>query len=355
MERAKGYSVIAVFMLLPFGFLSYGIIHEGQHLTLVLVSAVVLAAVARNNWISAFFWYLCAWMVFICLYRMIFPMADVVFMAALDRFVYLLCGLAVFVGVSRQRIKNEVFYNAICIAALVQCAIAISQFNGFDPVVWVLNQFTTANPLLSATALTGTLGNNNFLAAFIAVSLPFFFRRGWAYCIPLLLFCLYFANTSSAFVPAIIGALFYFWPRLNRKVKAGCVVAGIVIGGLYALFQHSNVFLNPRWQDWLHALSLVLANPFSLVFGMGPGAGWGKSYPLHNEWLQCLYQFGVVGFGLMAGYVLTIYRGNRILFTAFLIAAINMFGNYSLHLAPSAFLIILIAGLIERERIVRNG
>jgi len=355
MERAKGYSVIAAFMLLPFGFLSYGIIHEGQHLTLVLVSAVVLAAAVKNNWITVFYWYLCAWMVFVCLYRMAFPLADAVFMAALDQFVYLLCGLAVFVGASRQRIKNEVFYNAICIAALVQCAIAISQFIGFDPVVWALNQFTTAKQFLSATALTGTLGNNNFLAAFIAVSLPFFFRGGWAYFIPALLFCLYFANTSSAFVPAIIGAMFYFWPKLSRKAKAGCVVAGIVIGGCYALFQHSNVFLNPRWQDWSHALSLVSTTPFSLIFGMGPGASWGKAYPMHNEWLQCLYQFGVIGFGLMAGYAVTIYRGNRILFAAFLIAAINMFGNYSLHLAPSAFLIILIAGLIERERIVRNG
>jgi Kef-type K+ transport system membrane component KefB len=98
-------------------------------------------------------------------------------------------------------------------------------------------------------------------------------------------------------------------------------------------------------------LKQLTVQPISIIIGMGPGAGWGKAYPMHNEWLQCLHQFGLIGLSLMVGFAATISRGNRVLFTAFLIAAVNMFGNYSLHLAPSAFLICVIAGLIEREKL----
>lgn len=55
--------------------------------------------------------------------------------------------------------------------------------------------------------------------------------------------------------------------------------------------------------------------------------------------------------GIIAGYIITIYRGNKILFGAFCAACVNAIGNYPLHLPPSAFLIIMIIGLIEKERI----
>jgi hypothetical protein len=63
----------------------------------------------------------------------------------------------------------------------------------------------------------------------------------------------------------------------------------------------------------------------------------------------------MVGLWIVGGYVLTLWRGNRFLFAALLIALINAGGNYNLHLAPSAALIAVIAGLIERDLAAMKG
>ncbi|MBA7562989.1 hypothetical protein ES708_04642 [subsurface metagenome] len=70
---------------------------------------------------------------------------------------------------------------------------------------------------------------------------------------------------------------------------------------------------------------------------------------MHNDWLTLFYQYGLVGLSFVIGFVMTIYRGNKMLFSAFIIILVNMVGNYPLHLAPSAFLIIIIVGLMEKE------
>ena len=357
MDKVRQNIIFIMFSVLPFGFLSFGIIHVGQHLAFLIAFVAILASTVKNNWITGFFWYLCAWILFICIFRMAYGMPNVVFGDAMNQFIFFSGGLAIYSAIANQKtnIQLETYYNIICIAALIQAGMAISQFFGFDPVIWGLNLFTDARPFLDPNTMTGTLGNNNFLSAYVAISLPFFFRKNWFYGIILLVPVLYFGKTTSAFVPAIIGTTLYFWPKLNNKLKVIVVSLGAVSCVFYAVFQHTPFYLNPRWVAWSKALGLWFYSPYSVAFGRGPGAGWGESYPMHNEWLQGLYQFGIIGLALMCGYVLTAClttcRKNRILFTAFIIAIINMFGNYSLHLSPSAFLIIIIAGLIERERI----
>jgi hypothetical protein len=337
-------------MALPFAFLSYGIIHEGPRLAFVLFAVVVLASLIRNKWLSGACWYLLLWMVFICIYRMKFNLPQDVFVSALISFTMILSGIVAFIAVLKSTIRNETYYNIICLAVLIQASLAIFQYSGFDPVVWILTLITQAQPLLDPHTMTGTLGNPNFLAAFIAISLPFFFRRNWFYALITLVPILYITKTTSAVVPALIGTFFYFYPLMSFRIKIGIAVLCLSMGTWYAFFQHTPIHVNPRWKDWYAAIGLWASHPFPIIAGMGPGASWGKDYPMHNEWLECLYQYGVIGLSLLIGYVVTIYRRDRMLLTAFIIAAINMFGNYSLHLAPSAFLIIIIAALIERER-----
>jgi hypothetical protein len=351
MERTKRYILPLMFMLVPLGFISFGLIHEGQHYALLIAFVAILATTVRNNWITAFSWYLCAWVLFICIYRMAHPTPQIVFTRAMEQLFYMAAGLAIYSAVvNTKNIKQDYFYNIICIAALIQGVIAISQSFGFDPVVWGLNLITNAKPTLDPRTMTGTLGNNNFLAAYLAISMPFFFRKNWFYGLILIIPVLYLCNTTSAIVPVIIGAMFFFYPRMSAKVK---VIIGVVSAAIifwYAVFQHTPIHTNPRWGLWAGVLKQVFYSPFTFICGYGPGAGWGQTFPMHNEWLQCLQKYGIIGLTLLAGYVLTIYRGNRMLLTAFIIAAINMFGNYPLHLAPSVFLIIIVAGLIEREK-----
>jgi hypothetical protein len=370
-----------MFLVLPFAFLAKGIIHEGQHLALIIASVAVVGSYLRNKWLASFSWYLCLWVVFILVYSMIYPLNGSVVAAALDRLIYFFAGFALFIGVTLSRIPNRRFYDAIRIATIIQMGLSLSQFCGFDPIKSILELMTGTRQLIEPRALTGTLGNNNFLAAFVAISLPFFFRaeervfmfkprwyirqENWGRTIPFRIDWRFFlipaalvlilSITSSAFIPAIIGTAVYFWPKLSRDKRNFLIYWAAALSFTYAFVYHPSLRISPRWVDWGNVIAIIMPHPLAATFGMGPGAYWGKPYPMHNEWLECFYQFGVIGFGIMAGYAANIFRGNRLLFSAFLIAAINMFGNYSLHLAPSAFLIILIAGLIERERIVRNG
>ena len=354
----KDHLTLIMFLLLPFGFLSYGMIHEGQHLAFILAAVVVMGSLIANRYVKGFYFYLAVWMLFAMLYRMFMPLHPSVFALLMNQVAFFAAGGVLYIAVSRSKTGIETFYNAICIGAIVQTLIAVSQSLGFDPVLFAIRFFVSAGPMLDPTTMTGSLGNPNFLAAYIAISLPFFFRKNWAYFIPVLVYVLYCSKTTSAFVPVIIGATYFYHERIfkNPNIERWCwhriVGASLLVVGLslwYAIFNHTPFYSNPRWTDWYSVLSIWSKSSFAIVFGMGPGAVWSKPYPMHNEWLECLYQYGTIGFALLAGYVVTIYRGNKILFTAFLIAAINIFGNYAIHLSPSAFLIIIVAGLIERE------
>lgn len=351
MRDFRQYIVIAAFMVLPFMFISHGIVHEGHHIAFVFLALVLAASQIKNNWIFSFLIYLYAWMLFICLYRLFYLVPGVIFVQAIDQYVYYIAGAVVFIAVTRSQLSNEFFYNAICIAALIQCALAVAQHFWIDPVVWFLSHFINAMALLDEHCMIGSMGNNNFLCGFLAISLPFFFRRNWFYAIPLLAFVLYFGRTTSAFVPAVLGTAYFYHDRVHWKYLVGGGLVAALIVTWYAIFNHTPFYSNPRWKDWADALTIWSQSTFGVTFGMGPGANWGKGYPMHNEWLQVLYQFGVAGMSIFVGYVVTIHRKNRILFTSFIIILINMFGNYPLHLTPSAFLIIIVAGLIEREKV----
>jgi hypothetical protein len=346
------YALLITFLLVPFGFLAFGVIHQGHHFAFMLAAILCVAWQIKNRFISVFLTYIVAWMIFVFIYSMKFPIPKIVVSSALESTMYIFAGCLLYYLVTASKIDKERFYNVICVAALAQMALALCQLIGFDPILVGL-QFAfspgQAKSLLPGH-LTGSLGNNNFLAAYLAISLPFFFRRNWFYAIPFIAFALYKSNTTSAVVPAILASVYFFHEKLTKRELYLGIFGGILVILAYACFQHTPFYENPRWKDWIAAIQQMIISPYPVILGMGPGAGWGKGYPMHNEWLQCFHQFGVIGLSLLAGYVLTVYRKNKMLFAAFIIAAINMFGNYSIHLAPSAFLIILITGLMEREK-----
>jgi hypothetical protein len=364
---SKEWLLPASFLILPFMIILVATpkslatvivtIHVSHHYALFIFGVIMATMFITNRWLSAMMIYACIWTMFILAYSVVYPQVpQAVTKNAFDALTFLLVGALIYAIVIKSAIKNETFYNIICISALLQAGISLCQYLWFDPFLWIVNHwFHMAFSVLDKKTLVGTLGNNNFLAAYLAISLPFFFRKWWIYGLILIMPCLYLANTTSAIVPALIGGILYLWlitPR-SRFTVFYLAVMTIIIGlfaGWYALFQHTSITENQRWQDWMAVIEQVRFNLFSLFCGFGPGAGWGKPYPMHNEWLQCLHQYGLIGLSLLVGYVATAYRGNKILFTAFVIAMINMFGNYSLHLAPSAFLIIIIVGLMEREK-----
>jgi len=98
------------------------------------------------------------------------------------------------------------------------------------------------------------------------------------------------------------------------------------------------------------ALKKSCASVETFIFGCGAGAYWGKGFPLHNEWVDLFFRFGLIGLVLIVAFLVTLYRENRILYAAMIIACVDAIGSYPFHLAPSLFLVLIIVGLIERQK-----
>jgi len=280
----------------------------------------------------------------------------------------------------------------IRIAVIVQILIAIPQHFGFNPFVQFMSLFfkVKENP---PGHLTGSLGNRNYLAAFIAFSIPFFigwrtFKIKGISINPSLIAIFIFLGfcLSPGTLAAIIGMGFFlsfnlpFWKRLacwSLAVKVAVAFAAgyiLITGnhlseftelpGLISEFISTGKFtVDPfrsdvgRFAMWMMAISQLIESWRYMILGFGPGAFWGREYSMHGQYISVWFQFGLIGLGLMLGYFYTSARflwkkKSLVLLTSFLIICLDMIGNFPAEIASTAFLIIVICGLIERERTI---
>lgn len=315
---------------------------QGQFVAMMCVAIAALGWMSNNKWIRAFSLYAVAWVVFANVYALCVPDPRFVVGAtdARDFARHLMVALAIYVAITRVEVETETWFNFICIGAVVQSLVALPQYFGVYPDYQLIG-WTGIQTEQRIALVIGTMENSNFFAAYLAISLPFFLRRNWFYFIPVILFHLAMSWTFTAWVAAVAG----LWSFVGLR---GWPVAAAAF--LLFVYIKPHVFQNARWDDWYLALQNYHPNWFTVPFGHGPYAFWGKLQALHNDYLQYLFEFGAVGLSLILGYILTIYRGNRILFAGFVAAAVNMLGNFPTQLPPTAFLIIIILALIEKER-----
>lgn len=347
-----------IYLAIPFCFLDVGFIHEGHRIGLLIGILIILALKVPNKWLRYFLLYAAILhtkaSASIFFESLAFSSIDrkVVFY----RLVFLIVGTTLYLAVIYSKTSIKWFYNTFCIGTIIQCVIAIVQSCGFDPIIWFCrNLECNAIKKLPIGAAIGTLGNNNFLAAMIVITFPFFFRKGWIYCLPILLYGLFITNTATAIIAGIGGIIIY----LGLKDKSPYCLENIPIMFIFAIsllvylfFIENNLFGNKRFVYWIITLENLWSDKIALLFGYGPRKFLPLSVkgPLHNEWLQGLYYYGLIGMSFIGIYVVTIFKKNKFLFVAFIIACINAIGNYPMHLASSAALILIIMGLIQREK-----
>jgi hypothetical protein len=101
---------------------------------------------------------------------------------------------------------------------------------------------------------------------------------------------------------------------------------------------------------WIDGIQKITHSWESILFGFGPGIQWKAGDQLHNEYLMTVWNYGLIGLTFLIGFIVTIHRQNRWLFTAFIILCVDMIGNHALHTTPTALLAVVIIALIERER-----
>ena len=264
-------------------------------------------------------------------------------MGAMNGTIFMIVAFAIYLSVSVTNIKKEHIFNAICIGAILQSVLGFIQAFNFYPVIWFVGKITNIdNPL--AGAITGSLGNPNFLGAYLAISLPFFFRKKWIWLVILPVYHLLTLHSSGAAVAALAVIVVYF---KQWKVLIAAAIVGILF---LVMLEDASVIKNPRWDFWWTTIQKICASPRTFIVGYGPGYPTGYNFPIHNEWLELWFNYGAVSIFMAALYIKNIYRGDKILLAAFAAFIVNSLANYGWHLAPTGFLILIVLGLLEKEK-----
>lgn len=130
-----------------------------------------------------------------------------------------------------ERHKNTL-YNLICVVALINVAFAILQ--AFDVYI-LLKPVSRDIPI-------GLMSNPNELSAFLAICLPFFFRRKWVYTLPLILAGLFLAKSSNGILAGFI--IISVWSIVNfkddRRIVLFAIVGAAMCASLYLTYIDTN-------------------------------------------------------------------------------------------------------------------
>ncbi len=368
----------AIFILLPFAFISPGKFGAGHRDFFILSALVYLASKVPDRYLKYFVYHLALWMGFLFIghfnFKHVLPWYIPQYIVANAFYVqmWVIVGLIFYIGIIESDVKKQSVFLIIRCLTIIQCAIGIFQLFGIDPARSVVDIFINTKGVLADRTPTGTLGNNNFWAAWLAISSPFFFdldkRRflnipfRWVYFLPVIFILIFLSNTSTAVLSTAVGMAVLIG-------KPWWALGIFAIALLYGFFIDTRpIHLSKRWSKWGELLHHWQESWKTIIFGHGPGSHWLIDYTAtfeewaykmrlkneslipHSEWLSALSQYGIIGFSLLIGYAVNIYKHDRVLFSAFIISVVNAIGNHPMHLAPSAFLIIMIAGLSEKEK-----
>jgi O-antigen ligase len=383
------WSILAIFLMLPFVLIAPGISWKSQQLFMLVATSIVVAFSLKNLWLRAFIVYLFCWTIYLFLRSLISPGIhfNVAPQTGMSILLYVLSGAVIVKFVSISKLSDEKFYHVIIIAVLLQVFMAIIQYLGFYPWEWLLSHFiVTAQTTADVGPFRGTLGNRDILGCFLGVSIPMFlswtavkqYQNILIKALTVLVIAILLFSPSPGTVAALIGMGVYYFQKnkfsLLIAFMAAAIYAIIYILTSYHLADfmaapaqlkgliNTGTVAAPdggRLWKWMLAFSQIIQSPETFIFGSGPGAFWGKKYPLHNEYIQCWFEIGLVGLVLMLGYVMSTFNyliksKNMVLLSAFTIVCIDAGANYPLHIATTAFLICIIAGLIERQQIQKE-
>lgn len=338
------------FILVPFGLLSFGSVHQGHYIAFIVAALLVAAFDVKEKPLSWFMLYIAAWSVYRHFVYVFsgdpFAIKPEISKVAMLAFI---CGYVIYSKVKESKLSNEWFYNCICMFALIQAVLGIGQAFGYNPALDFLMSKTNTKSLMGNREISGMLGNQDFLAAVFAISLPFFFRKYWALGLILIIPLLAYMKVSTAVITALVVIVVYF--SKNYKQGAMIGIACLVASAVYLWRVENLTMNNERFLMWSKALEQFETWP-QIIFGFGPGSKWGGRGALHNDWLSVFHTFGIVGLSFVGAYVFQTIKNimeNRRILAAIVAVCVDAFGSLPMQLAPSVFLIIILFGLAQRE------
>lgn len=192
----------------------------------------------------------------------------------------------------------------------------------------------------------GLLGWESFDCALLALTLPFITARV-PIAVALITIFTHHGMTAYLILAAQVLAL---WPECFPAAIWGAILLGFA--------HHRGAMLDglERWHAWTRMMSLWASDSRNYLFGTGPGSFMWISLlrdnfqpplflQLHSDWLQILFEDGLVGLGLILGLFIStaVYVRKRRKALA-LVLGCGAFGltYHPLRFFPSAFTIMVI-------------
>lgn len=228
-------------------------------------------------------------------------------------------------GIQREQIKKLIFVW-LCSASLIALYGVSQHYGGFGPVI-----------VPKIDRIYATFGNPIFFAAFLVISIPFFFvGLDWAKNffarvailsgLGISLLALYFTASRAAwlgFFASLI--LFVFLSEIPRRSKLLFLILILEIGVVSVFYTWEKIWLRPQahFYIWRDSLRMWLTHP---LLGTGLGSfhtlfpGYAsetlkKIYPssqfivndAHSEFIQTLAETGLIGLAMVIWIIYSFY------------------------------------------------
>jgi len=311
-------------------------IHIGHAYALIVVGLLLVFMNLPSISMKAFGLYLSIWVtwIFSSAFADLIPAA--IIRQTLETIILIVSAAVYFLIIYRGEMNIEKYRNWICSLTLTLCAVSFLLYYWKN---------------LPAVAFHG---NQNFFAAWCAIGLPFFFDRKWFYFIPIILWALVICMTTTAFIAAMAGTLYYIYPRakhIRRDVANSLMLVIIPAAFWYAFVYHP--FINSvRFEYWKDVIQIACSKWHIFLFGVGPGVLWRLGDMIHSEYFYGLFYFGTIGLVLYFFIIKSVPRSDeyRELYASFVAVLVDMIGNHVFHTTPTAVLSIVPIALLFRLR-----
>jgi hypothetical protein len=245
----------------------------------------------------------------------------------------------------------EFLMDAMVVIAIAFVLMQSLQALGLDPMFY--DRYGNRN-----TRAIGLMSNPGETAAVLAFCLPAFFRRPYQYGIIAVVGGLILVKATMGIIAAGVGVVFFLYFLFGTRWMF--IGIPVCITSLVAYFIYVDMPGVERWDVWKTGFAM-----WQQHWILGSGIGHWKAalnFPInehmwktaHNEFLQALFEQGIMFPIILGGYLINIFRRAKIHIltvlvplTALVIIATNCTANFAMHIAPTAMLAMAWLAILE--------
>lgn len=332
-------------VLCPLAIFSPGPAVHGQRIAFTFVAWLCFASYIKDVWLKWLIVYITCWQAYSAMLWMFGGGSFQQYVVGFNVSHKIVIGILIYWLALQANFTKKTFYNFVCIATIIQVVVALLQIGGVNIVTEALALFKP-NVKDGGGFIYGSLGVMNGLSTWLAITLPFFFRRYWAVAVPFICFLTLYMHREMGVLASIIAIVVYSrnaWllvlPTVFVLYKA--IMAGGIIN---AVIKYGGT----RLDNWLLVYERISSGLFSVLFGFGGGVDV-PMFPIHNEFINLWFMFGAIGVAVVCGFLATMPQKDKMLSASFFALLTDSLGFYSMRVPPVALLVLIMLGVMKKD------